>query len=329
MNPELVNSIFLSESADWNFEELVNKCFRHQYAKNPVYQDYVNNLSIDVDSVETCDDIPFLPIEFFKSRKVYAGDKDEEIQFFSSGTTGSTPAVHYLAFKALYELSFTESFKHFYGEPKNYCFLALLPSYLERENSSLVYMIDRLIRMSAFSESGFYLNNLDDLAQTLNTLEKRKTKTILIGVSYALLDFAERFPMQLKHTTVMETGGMKGRREELSKVALHKILADGFGLEDIHSEYGMTEILSQAYSSGKGIFYSPPWMRVRIRDPYDPFSYLETGRTGGVNIIDLANWHSCSFIETQDLGRMTNDSGFEILGRFDSSDIRGCNLLVQ
>ncbi len=311
------------------FNQSALQCFRFQAEHNPVYSLYLESLAFDTQSVEVFTDIPFLPIEFFKTHRVYAGDESEEIRFLSSGTTGMQPSIHYIASLAWYIKSFSRGFNIFYGPPEDYCFLALLPSYLERKHSSLVYMLDHLIKKSRFSESGFYLSDLEGLREKLEDLEASGTKTILLGVSYALLDLAANYPVHLKNTIVIETGGMKGRREELSRHELHRRLSEGFILENIHSEYGMTELLSQAYSSEKGLFKTPPWMKIRIRDPYDPFSYLEDGRSGGINIIDLANWYSCSFIETQDLGRLHPDQSFEILGRFDNSDIRGCNLLVQ
>lgn len=311
------------------FTKSLIECFQFQAENNPVYNQYLNLLSIDPHEVNTISAIPFLPIEFFKTHRVYSGKSIEQIKFESSGTTGMKPSIHYVADANLYVESFSRTFETFYGPAEDFCFLALLPTYLERENSSLVYMMDHLIKRSRYSESGFYLNDLERLSNTLKNLEKGGVKTILLGVSYALLDFAESFYMPLKNTTVIETGGMKGKREELSREELHQRLSEAFNLEDIHSEYGMTELLSQAYSKGKGRFKTPPWMRILVRDPYDPFTYLENGRSGGINIIDLANRYSCSFIETQDLGRKYPDQSFEILGRFDNSDIRGCNLLVQ
>ncbi len=311
------------------FNESALKCFRFQSEHNPVYRQYLRLLNFDSQKVEAISDIPFLPIEFYKTHRVYAGDQPEEARFLSSGTTGVQPSIHYVAKVSWYIHSFSLGFNFFYGKPDEFCFLALLPSYLERKDSSLVYMLDDLIKKSKFPESGFYLNDLEGLSHSLKVLEERGIKTILLGVSYALLDLANNYPVHLKNTIVVETGGMKGRREELSKDELHRRLRNAFMVENIHSEYGMTELLSQAYSKGQGLFESPPWMKIMIRDPYDPFKYLENGRSGGINIIDLANWYSCSFIETQDLGRQHDKEGFEILGRFDNSDIRGCNLLVQ
>jgi phenylacetate-coenzyme A ligase PaaK-like adenylate-forming protein len=248
--------------------------------------------------------------------------------FSSSGTTGSDLSKHYIANIHLYEESFRKAFQHFFGNPNEFVILALLPSYLEREGSSLVYMVNDLIEKSNHSESGFYLNNTDELIEKLYNLEALGKKTILLGVSYALLDLIETQTFQLKHTLIMETGGMKGRRKEMVKEELHRKLKNGFGVDSIYSEYGMTELLSQAYSKEGGLYQSPPWMKVLTRDTEDALTLVQ-GTTGGINIIDLANYHSCSFIATQDLGKVNNDESFEILGRFDVSDIRGCNLMVQ
>ena len=229
----------------------------------------------------------------------------------------------------LYMNSFRGVFNMFYGDPGDYRILALLPSYLERKNSSLVYMADELIRMSGHPESGFYLDNLEELAEHMSTLEGEGQKSLLLGVSFALADLAEKHPMKLQHTIVMETGGMKGRRREMTREELHDLLKEGFGVRSVHSEYGMCELLSQAYSKGDGIFYCPPWMKILIRDPYDPLSAMKRDSSGGINIVDLANIYSCSFISTQDIGRITSDGGFKVLGRFDNSDIRGCNLMME
>jgi len=312
-----------------DFERLAIDTFRFQADNNPVYHHYLELLSFDVGSVKKVTDIPFLPIEFFKNHKVYSTEREEELLFISSGTTGIKSGKHYVADIDLYIKSFTEGFRHFFGDPREYCFLALLPSYLERGNSSLVFMMDRLIKMSKYPESGFYLNELNKLNKTLRRLDSGGIPLMLFGVSYALLDLADKYPLKLENTLIVETGGMKGRREELSRDILHERLSEAFGIRGINSEYGMTELLSQAWSRGGGIFQPTPWMRVYIRDPYDPFTYLKKGRTGGINIIDLANRYSCSFVETQDLGRLHSGNSFEVLGRFDNSDIRGCNLLVQ
>jgi phenylacetate-coenzyme A ligase PaaK-like adenylate-forming protein len=312
-----------------DFDRLAIETFRFQADNNPVYRHYLELLSIDPMDRLKVSDIPFLPVEFFKSHRVVAGNRVEDAIFHSSGTTGMESSRHYVADIEFYVKSFVEGFRNFYGDPGDYCFLALLPSYLERGNSSLVFMMDRLIRMSRYPYSGFYLNELKKLHNTLIKTESLRIPVILLGVSYALLDLADRYSMELKYTTIVETGGMKGKRQELPKQELHRILTEAFGVAGIHSEYGMTELLSQAWSKGGGIFQPPPWMQVVIRDPYDPFSFFGKGRTGGINVIDLANRYSCSFIETQDLGRLHSGNSFEVIGRFDNSDIRGCNLLVQ
>jgi phenylacetate-coenzyme A ligase PaaK-like adenylate-forming protein len=321
------NHIFnISTSLD--FEEQALKLFRFQATENPVYKEYMRILKVNPEEITHLKDIPFLPIDFFKSHKIVCGSEKTEKVFYSSGTTGMTRSNHYISNLSVYETSFIKGFELFYGPIADYCFLALLPTYLENESSSLVYMADHLIRMSNHPESGFYLKNTEELISKIKDLEEKGQKTILLGVSYALLDIAEKYPMQLKNTIVMETGGMKGKRKELTRSELHSILKSGFGVKTIHSEYGMTELLSQAYSNGEGTFFCPPWMKVIIRDTYDPFSFLEYGKSGGINIIDLANINSCSFIETKDLGKINSDGSFEVSGRFDNSDIRGCNLLV-
>ncbi len=302
--------------------------FRFQYQNNSIYKLFCDHLQRNPKNVHTLQEIPYLPIEFFKSKQIISGNVVPEITFTSSGTTGALTSKHYVKNLDLYRESFTKGFELFYGKPTEYCILALLPSYLERDGSSLIYMVNNLITSSKHPKSGFYLNNLDALKDTLLQLEAAKTKTLLIGVSFALLDLAERHSFQLKNTIIMETGGMKGRRKELIRDALHHQLKKGFGVPMIHSEYGMTELLSQAYSKGNGIFTSPPWMKVFIRDAEDPLSFQDHGKIGGVTIIDLTNYYSCSFIATQDLGKSHADGSFELLGRFDHSDIRGCNLMV-
>jgi hypothetical protein len=270
-----------------------------------------------------------MPIQFFKEFQVKTTDFEPEKVFLSSGTTGSIQSKHLVKDLNWYDWSFREAFDYFYGPIEDYVVLALLPSYLERDGSSLIYMADDFIKRSKHKESGFYLNNRKELVENLNELEKSGKKTLLLGVSFALLDLVEEHPFSLKHTIVMETGGMKGRRKEMIRKELHQVLASGFGVEHIHSEYGMTELLSQAYSKGKGIFQCPPWMKIKIRDTEDALTLLPTGKSGGINIIDLANRYSCSFLATQDLGRCIDEINFEVLGRFDNSDIRGCNLLIQ
>ncbi|MGJ8665645.1 MAG: acyl transferase [Patiriisocius sp.] len=310
-----------------DFEAAALETFRHQYKTIEVYRRFCNHLNINSAAVKKVSEIPFLPIEFFKSDRLISEENNSEKIFTSSGTTGSITSKHYIASLALYEESFIKGFERMYGDIEDYTILALLPSYLEREGSSLVYMVDALIKKSKQQKSDFYLKNLKDLANALLEQEKHGKKTILLGVSYALLDLIEMQQFNLKHTIVMETGGMKGRRKEMIKEELHKVLTIGFGVSKIHSEYGMTELLSQAYSSGKGLFNCPPWMQILTRDTEDPLTLIE-GKTGGINVIDLANFHSCSFIATQDLGKKFADGSFEILGRFDASDIRGCNLMV-
>ncbi len=311
-----------------SFETTALAVFRWQYEQVPVYRKFCDFLHINPTGVTSLKKIPFLPIEFFKSHSIIAEGMTPEITFTSSGTTGQVPSSHHVAKKYIYEESFLKGFRQQYGAPENWAVLALLPSYLEREGSSLIYMADTLIKLSKHPDSGFYLYEHETLAQKIEALEAKGQKTLLIGVSFALLDLVETHQFQLKHTTVMETGGMKGRRKELVREELHEILKKGFGVNHIHSEYGMTELLSQAYSKGSGLFHCPPWMDVLTRDPEDALSWVY-GATGGLNIIDLANLYSCSFIATQDLGKKYPDGSFEILGRFDTSDIRGCNLMVS
>ncbi|WP_158974561.1 acyl transferase [Cellulophaga sp. L1A9] len=321
------SSIFTIQSqADFNSVAL--QVYRHQYTHNLVYQEFCNYLKKTPNNVSEVIAIPFLPIEFFKSKKVVSSTENPEILFTSSGTTGTMTSTHYVTDVSIYEESYQRAFTHFYGAVTEYCVLALLPSYLERQGSSLIYMADDLIKKSKHPESGFYLDTLELLVQKLKELDQSNTKILLIGVSFALLDIVENYNLKLKNVIIMETGGMKGRRKEMIREELHDTLKEGFGVQKIHSEYGMTELLSQAYSKGDGIFKSPPWMDVLIRDPEDALSYQSTGKTGGVNVIDLANINSCSFIATQDLGKKYSNNTFEILGRFDHSDIRGCNLLV-
>ena len=310
------------------FEKEALEIFRFQADKNPVYKQFVDLLRIDPSSVLRLAQIPFLPVEFFKSHRVLSTTEPIDKIFSSSGTTGTIQSRHFVTDLNIYENSFSRGFDYFYGSVKNYTILALLPGYLEREGSSLIYMVDHLIKASDSKDSGFYLNELEQLSELLMTLDTKGNKILLIGVTYALLDLIEANQFRLKNTIVMETGGMKGKRKELIRSELHELLSDGFGIDKIHSEYGMTELLSQAYSKGDGILETPPWMKIFIRDTEDPFHYLSQGRTGGINVIDLANVNSCSFIATQDLGRQLSEHKFEILGRFDHSDIRGCNLMV-
>lgn len=306
------------------FSQAALSLFRFQAEQCEPYRRYIELLGVEPAQVERVEQIPCLPIELFKSHNIYCGDAEPEMVFTSSSTTGQTPSRHPMAHIATYEQAFTEAFRKFYGEPAGYGIYALLPSYLQRKGSSLVYMADRLI--AAGNSGGFYLDNYEQLIADMKADPKPK---ILLGVSYALWDLAERYAPRLHNTIVMETGGMKGYREEIPKAELHRILCEGFGVEHIHSEYGMAELTSQAYSSGEGIFRAPQWMKIMVRDINDPFSLLANGSRGGVNIIDLMNIHSCAFIETQDVGRTFADGSFSIEGRIDRSEIRGCNLLVQ
>ena len=322
---KLKDSIF-NIKTEKDFKRTALEIFKYQYNNNRVYRSYCDLLCINHSEIKEVNEIPFLPIQFFKSHKVVSNTSKEEIIFTSSGTTSSVTSSHFVSDVNIYIKSFKDTFNKFYGNIEDYTVLALLPSYLERNGSSLIYMVNHLIKDSKKEESGFFLNNLDELAETLNSLENKGRKTILIGVSFALLDFIEKHKFNLKHTIVMETGGMKGRRKEIIRTELHRILKNGFGVKEIHSEYGMTELLSQAYSTSKEIYTCPPWMKVLTRDPYDPFTILDN-KSGGLNIIDLANINSCSFIATQDLGSIINDNQFKVIGRFDNSDIRGCNLM--
>ena len=329
-NIEAFHKIFSSQPFD--FEQVALDVFHFQYQQNEVYRHYCQALRINVDAVSTIEKIPFLPIAFFKTHTIITGDQQSPAKIFtSSGTTSDNQSKHFVEDISIYEESYLKAFQHFYGNIEDYCILAQLPSYLEREGSSLVYMMDDLIKKTKHHQSNFYLNDYDALILALQQLEEKKQKTLLLGVTYALLDVIERFPLFNggKNLIVMETGGMKGKRKEMIREELHTTLRDGFGVNAIHSEYGMTELLSQAYSKGDGIFNCPPWMKILIRDTNDPFTFLPNNRTGGINIIDLANVNSCSFIATQDLGKAFDNGSFEVLGRFDNSDIRGCNLLAQ
>lgn len=323
----LSDEIF-SINSNKEFHHLALKVFVFQYENNNVYRQFCDLLKKSPVNVKAIEEIPFLPIEFFKTHRVVSTKATPEIVFTSSGTTGSVTSNHYVTDLRIYEKSFNRAFQNVYGNPEELVILALLPSYLERQGSSLVYMADLLIKKSKHPESGFYLNNLIELKNNLERLDSAGKKILLIGVSFALLDLVEHFSFNLKNTIVMETGGMKGRRKEMIRQELHEILCEGFGIPLIHSEYGMTELLSQAYSTGKGIFTTPPWMKILIRDPEDAFSLFPRKKTGGINVIDLANLNSCSFIATKDLGRNLGAGKTEILGRFDNSDIRGCNLLI-
>jgi len=314
--------------SEGEFLSIALSIFKYQYSNNLVYQEFCNHLNTNPEQVKALNQIPFLPIQFFKQKKILSSVETPKIIFTSSGTTGSATSKHYVTDLDLYTKSYGNAFKQFYGRPDEFCILALLPSYLERGSSSLIYMVDDLIKKSNHPKSGFFLNDFQHLKELLTLLEKSKTKTLLIGVSFALLDFSEQYTLNLENTIIMETGGMKGRRKEMIRPELHSKLKQGFGVDKIHSEYGMTELLSQAYSKGNGVFNCPPWMKVLIRDTEDALSFKKHNSTGGLNVIDLANINSCSFIATQDLGKNYADETFKILGRFDNSDIRGCNLMA-
>jgi len=322
-----VNTITaIHSSAD--FERRALELFHFQATLNPVYANFLHLLNVAPHSIQSVADIPFLPIEVFKYHDVKTGVFQPEIVFSSSGTTGQSSSRHIIRDLDVYERAFMSSFYQAYGNPSEYCFLGLLPSYLERSGSSLIWMTERLIQKSRYAQSGFYLNNHAELARTLELNESQSISTILLGVTFGLLDFAEAFPMSLHHTIVMETGGMKGRREELTREEVHEILTRAFHTSVIHSEYGMTELMSQVYSLGDGLFKHPPWMRIVARDTTDPLSSAARSSSGGLNIIDLMNVDSCAFIATSDLGKTFPDGAFRVIGRFDQSDVRGCNLMV-
>jgi hypothetical protein len=310
------------------FDQIAMYRYRDQYAHVAVYREFCDYLGRTPERVLAVSQIPYLPISFFKTHQVLRAGADTSHYFTSSATTGMVPSKHYVPRLDVYEKSFRQGWELFYGPVENYCVLALLPSYLERGGSSLVYMAQDMIQRSGHPKSGFYLDQFKELSETLLALEASQTPTLLLGVTFALLDFAAQYPMALKHTIVMETGGMKGRGREMIREEVHQKLSEAWGGAAIHSEYGMTELLSQAYSLGGGVFSCPPWMRVNIRDTEDPLTRLPEGQSGGIDIIDLANVDSCSFISTQDLGRATGPGQFKVLGRFDHAEIRGCNLLV-
>jgi phenylacetate-coenzyme A ligase PaaK-like adenylate-forming protein len=329
MIPETINRIFNITDQE-SFLKSTMEIFRIQSAKNPVYGDFIKNLSVDPGCVDSIAGIPFLPVEFFKNHKIITGINPYKKIFESSGTTGTETSRHYIVDTELYEKSFLETFRLFYGDPAEYLIVALLPSYTERENSSLVYMMDNLIRRSSDPFSGFFRDDAGSLISAIAGARAHNRKMLLMGVSFALLELAEKHSPDLYDVIVMETGGMKGRRKEITRGELHSVLKKAFNVTAIHSEYGMTELLSQAYSQGEGIFHCPPWMKILIRDPQDPLTIItEPGITGGINIIDLANIHSCSFLATGDLGKLHEDGSFEVLGRIDNSDIRGCNQLIE
>jgi len=321
-------TVSFDEINESNFEDIALRLFRFQYKNNLLYQTYVQHLGKDPGLINSTAKVPFLPIRFFKTHTVVCGTWTPEVVFTSSSTSGSGVSRHSVLSLDLYLKNAVSIFQHFYGPVENYHFLALLPSYLERSGSSLIAMIDYFIKMDSSGHSGYFLNNYDELLLKINSLKNSDRKIVLWGVSFALLDLAEKHEIDLSWCIVIETGGMKGRRKEWVREELHGFLCKKFNVKQIHSEYGMTELLSQAYSRGNGYFGSPAWMKIQIRDINDPFQALGKGKIGGVNVIDLANSHSCSFIETEDLGRVDENSTFEILGRADNSDIRGCNLMI-
>lgn len=327
LDPQLLERPFKLSGPD-QFNELGLELFRLHAARNPVYRGFLNGLRIDPTTVGSVERVPFLPISAFKNHRVLLEGLDPSSHFTSSGTTGTVTSVHHVPWPSLYERSFMTSFTATFGDPSEWRIIALLPAYLEREGSSLVYMAQRLIEASGDPLSGTYLYKYADVAALLARSEREGKKTLLLGVTFALLDLAEQLPIPVPNTVIMETGGMKGRRPEIVRDELHRILKHAFHVPAIHSEYGMTELLSQAWSQGDGHYTAPPWMKVLIRDPNDPRTLLPQGRTGGINVIDLANVASCPFIATQDLGRVHADGSFEVLGRFDHSDLRGCNLLM-
>ncbi len=311
------------------FADKALELFRYQAAENSVYKEFLQYLDISPKSITCLEAIPFLPIELFKSKNIISGPYDTDFYFESSGTTSSINSRHFVSDLEIYKTSILQCFALFFGDVKQYNILALLPSYLDRPNASLVYMCRELMNESGNLQNGFYLDDLEGLQKIILSNEKMNIPTILIGVSFALLDLAEKFPMNLSQTIIMETGGMKGRREEITRSELHQILKAAFKTKKIYSEYGMTELLSQGYSKGDSVFFTPSWMKIIIRDTEDPFTILPHEKTGCINIIDLANIHSCAFIATQDLGKLHADGSFEVLGRFDNSDVRGCNLMIE
>jgi phenylacetate-coenzyme A ligase PaaK-like adenylate-forming protein len=327
VKPFDVNNIFSLTGDPAAFFEQCRLLASWQYKNNLVYRQWCELSGSNPAGSKTLKEIPALPIGFFKTHRVISGEFQPEIVFESSGTTGMLNSRHEVRELDIYRESFLRAFELFYGDAAKWCVVGLLPAYLERQGSSLVYMVEELIRRSGHRESGFYLHDHEKLANTLGKLEKAQQPTLLIGVTFGLLDFAEAFPQRLEHTVVMETGGMKGRRKEITRAEVHQLLKQGLGVNAVHSEYGMTELLSQAYSQGDGRFVCPPWMKVLVRDEEDPLSVKETGR-GLLQVIDLANRDSCGFIATEDVGRVYEDGSFEVWGRLDHSDVRGCSLLV-
>lgn len=333
MERELIHKIF--SGGLYPFESAAFDILNFQYSHNLVYRRFADALGKSPQQVSSIKEIPFLPVGFFKSHEIKTTDFTEEVLFESSGTTGTSASRHFVKDKSLYQTSFLSGFKAFYSEPEEWCILGLLPSYLERSNSSLVMMVNDLINLSGNGNSGFYLHDHAGLYHLLRHLEAQQQKTILIGVTFALLDFAEKYPIDLRHTLVVETGGMKGRREEITRQEVHDLLKARFNTPVIHAEYGMTELLSQAWSGENGLFRCPPWMRILVREEDDPLfvrsaedAHSAEGVNGLINVIDLANIYSCSFIATDDVGKVYQDGSFNVLGRMDNSDIRGCSLMV-
>ncbi len=325
--PSYKNHIFNINAGD-DFSQIALDVFHYQYHHNKIYNQFVDALGTNISAIQHIQQIPFLPIRFFKTQKIIVEHMPEELVFESSGTTGANTSKHYVASANLYEQSFLKGWEYFFGNISNYTFFALLPSYLERGNSSLVYMVEKMLLHSNKSLGGFYLHETGKLAENLEIAKSLGNKIVLIGVTFALLDLIEKHSLQLPDAIIIETGGMKGRRKELTREELHQRLSKGFGVENIYSEYGMTELLSQAWSKGNGIFNTPPWMKIQIADINDPLHMIGNNVTGGINVIDLANIYSCSFIATSDLGKTFDNGSFEVLGRFDNSEIRGCSLLT-
>ncbi len=326
MQQTILEQKIFNISSNKEFEDCALEVFKFQYKNNDLYRTYCEHRGANAETVKSVQEIPFLPISFFKTHKIVSKNQKNYTVFESSGTTNTGNSKHFVANVDLYKRSFVKAFELFYGSAQDYLILALLPSYLERQGSSLIYMFQELISMSKYGESGFFLYNHEELKHVIESNQDKKI--LLAGVSFALVDFVEKFKISHPNITIMETGGMKGRKKEIVREDLHKLLCKSFNVESIHSEYGMTELLSQAYSKGNGMFETPPWVKILIREVYDPFNFVAAGKVGGINIIDLANIYSCSFIETQDLGRLHSNNIFSIEGRFDASDIRGCNLLV-
>ncbi len=318
----------MNEHNDVLFEQIALELFQLHATKNETYRAFIGHLGVKTENVQRLSDIPFLPISMFKRHQVGIFNAPPEAAFLSSGTTGMERSQHLVASLKLYDQSLFQCFDLFFGKPEDYCILALLPSYLERSNSSLVYMTQKLMKQSGHADNGFYLDRLTSLSKVLKKNSKKGVKTLLIGVTFALLELAEKHPQELNNCIILETGGMKGRRREMPREEVHEILNSAFGLDNIASEYGMTELLSQAYSLSEGIFRTPPWMRVYVREATDPLNVYERGK-GALNVIDLANMHGCPFIATQDLANIHQDHSFEVLGRMDDAEVRGCNLMVS